>query len=367
MLRAATLGEASMAALHRIVAEQCGAPSPLRLSEHVTFVDGALLQGMAETGRTLIESLVADRAYREAAQAAIPDPFRTESPTEGPVFATADFALDDAGPPMLLGLQGFPGLTRFAEILAQSVRTLLPDGAEAPYLDGLTEESFGATLETAIRGGHAADDAVQLVLLPEENSARADFQAVERRFGTRAVCITQVRKIGRKLYAPNGRPILRATHRVRADELPHRRVSLPFDWRDALEIEWAGHPSWQFLLGPFALPHLNHPQVLQTHFLSQLTTLPDDLKNWVLRPWTRTPGGTVTLGPTRAHIAGVEDPTRWLLQRRAFPGTAALRTMVRIHYAGQPALRALLATVYRSADDGHPTFGTGIGAAFPTG
>jgi hypothetical protein len=36
---------------------------------------------------------------------------------------------------------------------------------------------------------------------------------------------------------------------------------MPFDFRDDLEVEWAGHPNWFFRLSKFSLPYLHHPAV----------------------------------------------------------------------------------------------------------
>ncbi len=62
-------------------------------------------------------------------------------------------------------------------------------------------------------------------------------------------------------------PIRRIYNRVIVDELERRGISIPFDFRDDLDVEWAGHPNWFFRLSKFSLPYLKHPAVPRTHFL----------------------------------------------------------------------------------------------------
>ena len=45
------------------------------------------------------------------------------------------------------------------------------------------------------------------------------------------------------------------------DELERSGIEIPFDWRDDLDVEWAGHPNWFFRLSKFSLPYLRHPAV----------------------------------------------------------------------------------------------------------
>ena len=53
----------------------------------------------------------------------------------------------------------------------------------------------------------------------------------------------------------------RIYNRVIVDELERKKIELPFDYRDDLEVEWAGHPNWYFRVSKFSLPHLHHATV----------------------------------------------------------------------------------------------------------
>jgi hypothetical protein len=122
---------------------------------------------------------------------------------------------------------------------------------------------------------------------PDHQKTRPDFIETERRWGVRAVDITRLIKEGRRLfYQRDGRrvPITRIYNRTIIDELVRREVTPPFDYRDDLDVEWAGHPNWYFRISKFSLPWLNHPSVPRTWFLDRLEKMPDDRENFVLKP-----------------------------------------------------------------------------------
>ena len=66
-------------------------------------------------------------------------------------------------------------------------------------------------------------------------------------------------------------PVERIYNRAIVDELERRATStLPFDFRDDLAVEWAGHPNWFFRLSKFSLPYLRHRAVPRTQFLDRV-------------------------------------------------------------------------------------------------
>ena len=50
---------------------------------------------------------------------------------------------------------------------------------------------------------------------------------------------------------------------------------MAFDFRDDLDVEWAGHPNWFFRLSKFSLPYLHHPAVPRTRFLDRARPVDD--------------------------------------------------------------------------------------------
>ena len=99
------------------------------------------------------------------------------------------------------------------------------------------------------------------------------------------------------------------------DELVRRNIKLPFDYRDDLEVEWAGHPNWYFRISKFSIPFLKHSTVPRTHFLNDGDP-PHDLRNWVLKPLYSFAGMGVVIAPNWEEIASIEDPSQYILQER---------------------------------------------------
>ena len=50
--------------------------------------------------------------------------------------------------------------------------------------------------------------------------------------------------------------IERIYNRAIVDELVRKGIALPFDYREDLDVEWAGHPNWYFRISKFAIPWL---------------------------------------------------------------------------------------------------------------
>ena len=111
----------------------------------------------------------------------------------------------------------------------------------------------------------------------------------------------------------------RIYNRVIADELERKRVSLPFDLRDELDVEWTPHPNWFWSWSKYSLPFLDHPAVPQATFLSEMAELPPDLhENYVLKPLFSFAGAGVNVTPTAGDVASIPPERRgaWCLQKK---------------------------------------------------
>ena len=102
------------------------------------------------------------------------------------------------------------------------------------------------------------------------------------------------------------------------DELQRRGITPAFDFRDELEVEWAGHPNDYFRISKFSIPYLRHPSVPQTWFLDQLHHIPQDTHNYVLKPLFSFAGLGVRIGPAREEIMSIPPAERrnCILQER---------------------------------------------------
>ncbi len=304
----------------------CGAHVKFRVCETPCFFPRPLLERMAAAGREMIHQLVDDAAYREASRAAIPVEFNVPAESSRPLFVQADFGLV-RGPggeiePRLVEIQGFPSLYGYQTLLLDAYRrSYALDLSLEGFLDFPDADSFVRELRRAIVGEHDPENVVLLEIQPWEQKTLPDFTATEKLLGVRPVCITEVRKEGRRLfYERDGRrvSIHRIYNRVIVDELVRKNPALPFSFREDLDVDWAGHPNWFFRISKFSIPFLRHPAVPRAWFLDRLPGWLPDLENYVLKPLYSFAGLGVIVGPTRADLDAIprEKRSEYLLQER---------------------------------------------------
>ena len=313
--------ESGYARFLALLQERCGEPVPFRHSETPCFLPGSLIDTMARYGREMVDQLLANPRYEQESRAAIPPAYRVPGEDAVPMFVQADFGLDAQLRPQLVEIQGFPTLYAYQPLLADSYRAAygidenlhaLPGGMEAP--------EYHALLRDAIVGRHDPQNVVLLEIDPAHQKTRHDFLLTEQDYGVRAVDISRVVKQGNRLfYHRDGQltPIRRIYNRAIVDELVRKRIPMAFDFRDELDVEWAGHPNWFFRLSKFSLPYLDHPAVPHTCFLDRAGHIarPED---YVLKPLYSFAGAGVIVGPTAAQLAAVpaEQRSQYILQQR---------------------------------------------------
>ncbi len=293
----------------------CGTHVLFRCAETPVFFPRELLDKMAAYGVELVQQLMTPE-YLRRSDATIPAQYNVPNQNPKPLFIQADFGIDLAGEPKLVEIQAFPSLYAFQPFVALMYREVYGLGANLhSLLGGLEGDEYIALLRDAILGSHKPEDVVLLEIEPEKQKTLCDFLLTERLFGVRPVCITKVEKRGRKLYY-EGRPIERIYNRAIVDELERKHANLGFDFRNELDVEWAGHPNWYFRISKFSIPFLNHPSVPRTIFLDQAREIPPDLDNWVLKPLYSFAGLGVVIGPTRAEIDAIRHQPEYILQER---------------------------------------------------
>jgi hypothetical protein len=314
--------EAFVADLSRRVGDEIH----FRVSETPCFFSSDLMHRIAATGAELVEQLMANAEYRRASDATIPPAFNAPREGDHPLWLQVDFGLvrepDGRLEPRLVELQGFASLYGFQRAFAQQYRESwsLP-GELRIFLSGLDDRSYDALLERAIVAGHDPEQVILVEIDPDHQKTRPDFVETERRWGVRAVDIRTLVKDGRQLlYRRDGRlvPVRRIYNRAIVDELVRRNVTLPFDYRDDLDLDWAGHPNWYFRISKFSLPWLKHPSVPRTWFLDQLKEMPADRENFVLKPLYSFAGAGIIFEPTDADLAGIPPDRRhdYVVQER---------------------------------------------------
>jgi hypothetical protein len=312
--------------LRREMTSRCGMEVPFALCETPCFFPEALVRRMGEDGAALIRQLVENPEYLARSEASIPSEFRVPHESPHPMFIQVDFGLvrDAAGElqPKLVELQAFPSLYAYQPVLAQAYIDVFGlDAALRYFLSGLDTAGYERLLRDAIVAGHDPANVVLMEVHPEEQKTRPDFLLTEKLLGIRTVCITKVIKDGQRLFyeeAGQRVPIERIYNRTIVDELERKGVTLPFDFRDDLDVEWAGHPNWYFRISKYSIPYLKHRSVPRTWFLDQLPEVPADLENFVLKPLYSFAGLGVVIAPSRADIDAIPAAKRgeYILQER---------------------------------------------------
>lgn len=314
----------------RRVDEVSGTHVQFRLSETPCFFPKELIDRMSRAGEELIRQLVNDRDYRAKSDEAVPAEFKVPNEAPHPMFVQVDFGLvRDAGgelQPKLVELQAFPSLYAYQGPLAQSYIEVYGLENQAPaqlkyFLSELDTRSYRDLLRRSIVGAHDPENVILMEIHPKQQKTLPDFLLTEKILGIGTVDIVDIKKTGSHLYYErDGKrvPIRRIYNRAIVDELERKDVKLGFDWRDDLDVEWAGHPNWYFRISKFSIPYLKHETVPKTWFLDQMPEIPPDLENYALKPLYSFAGLGVVISPKKEDIAAITSEKRpyYILQER---------------------------------------------------
>ena len=302
-----------------------------RICETPCFFDRGLLDQMAETGRVLTHQLIDNPEYMRLSDSAIPDQYRVPNDNPKPNFMTVDFGLvrgENGGfEPKLVELQAFPSIFAYQDVLCEEyVRTYGLDRTLEWRFGGLSGESYWELLRKTIVGEHDPENVVLTEVEPETQKTRPDFNVYEDRLGVRTVDIAKLKKEGSRLfYERRGRwvPIERIYNRAIVDEVERKGIKPAFDYRDELQVEWAGQPNWYFRISKFSLPYLDHPSVPACEFLDEWFDgkregIPEDREKLLLKPLYSFAGKGIQFAPTDAELNAIPKAERhdYLLQER---------------------------------------------------
>jgi hypothetical protein len=303
-----------------------------RVAETPCFFSRELINELAATGATLTRQLLNNPSYLQASNQTIPAQFRVPNENPQPNFMTVDFGLvrnsDGTLSPKLVELQAFPSIFGYQDILSrQYVETCNLDPNLTWHLGGLNETTYWQLLHQVIVGDHDPENVVLLEIDPDHQKTLPDFHVYEDKLHIATVDIAKLRKQGNRLfYQREGReiPIHRIYNRAIVDELQRKNLQLPFDYRDPLDVEWAGHPNWFFRISKFSLPYLNHPSVPKAVFLDDwfaqrnLEGLPPQRENLLLKPLYSFAGKGIQFAPADEDLKAIPAADRhlYLLQER---------------------------------------------------
>ena len=308
----------------------------MQIAETPVFLPKALRESCARAGSEILAQLC-DPQRIARMRAAIPPRWDTPGETALPSFAIIDFAItfDESGElaPKLIELQGFPTLIAYETMQRDAWNAALQaiDGLDLDWtcwFSGLSRDGFLALAKRVVLGSHDPREVILMVLDPPAQKTYPDFTASKVLFGIDAVCPTALIKRGKQLFRTdaNGREVhvKRIFNRVIFDEVERKGVTLPFDFRDDLDVEWTPHPNWFWTWSKYSLPFLEHPAVPHATFLSQLDELPANVtegfvtEHYVLKPLFSFAGAGVNVAPTAGDVAAIPADQRagWCLQEK---------------------------------------------------
>jgi len=76
------------------------------------------------------------------------------------------------------------------------------------------------------------------------------------------------------------------------------------------------HPNWFYRISKYLLPYIKHNNVPEAFFVNELTEIPGNLENFVLKPLFSFGGQGVVMHVTPQHLTQINHPEHWILQKK---------------------------------------------------
>ncbi|MBC7556174.1 MAG: hypothetical protein H7195_04355 [Chryseobacterium sp.] len=307
------------AEVQRLLKERSGFEVGFRLSESPIFLAKSFQEKLVDASKSIIEQI--KKMSPEELSEAVPENCKVPNDTEKPHFLAIDFGIckNDSGEivPQLIELQAFPTLYAFQKEydgIVTDVYPFLKDIKTPP-----SEEDYIKTLKDVIVGEENPENVILLEIYPEKQKTAIDFALTEKFLGIKTVCLTKIKKEGKKLFYENdGKliPINRIYNRVIFDELENLPdLKTEFDFKEEVDVKWITHPNWFFKISKYILPKLEHEYIPKSYFLNHFAS-DEKLENFVLKPLFSFAGSGVNLNPTQEVVDEISDKENYILQRK---------------------------------------------------
>ncbi|AZA98874.1 hypothetical protein EG359_04280 [Chryseobacterium joostei] len=305
--------------LKDILKQKSGIEPGFRTSESPIFLTKEFEGKLLDTSESIITQIKA--LPSETLQKAIPENCRVPNDTNQPHFFTIDFGIckSEKGEiePQLIELQAFPSLYAFQKTFEDTFCEVYPFLAD--IRNTMPQSTFQEHLKELIVGNENPEHVILLEIFPERQKTAIDFALTEKLLGIKTVCLTKVKKEGKKLYYENNgqlTEIKRIYNRVIFDELDRiPDLVTEFDFRQEVDVKWITHPNWFFKISKFLLPLLQHQFVPKSYFLHEFPET-ENLEDFVLKPLFSFAGSGVNLNPTKEITDAIEDKENYILQRK---------------------------------------------------
>ncbi|SMC31839.1 hypothetical protein [Chryseobacterium sp. YR221] len=305
--------------LKDILKEKGGVEPGFRISESPIILSKEFETQLINASESIISQI--NTIPEETLRKAIPENCRVPNDTNRPHFFTIDFGVcrsENGGiEPQLIELQAFPSLYAFQKTFEDAFCEVYPFLSE--IRNPMPHETFKSLLKELIVGNENPENVILLEIFPEKQKTAIDFALTEKLLGIKTVCLTKVKKVGKKLYYENNgklTEIKRIYNRVIFDELDRiPNLNTEFDFREEVDVKWITHPNWFFKISKYLLPLLQHQFVPKSYFLHEFPQH-ENLEDFVLKPLFSFAGSGVNLNPTKEITEAIEDKENYILQRK---------------------------------------------------
>ena len=311
-------------AMQEWIASQHDHRATFRIAETPVFISDEMLEKIKKACDDVID-VICSPDFKQRSQASLLSEKEVPNEPDRPTFLQMDFGICEDGEggyiPQLIELQGFPSLYFYQDLAGRAYRKFFSVPEDYSHLfNGLTSETYTQLLRETIVGDTPPSQVALVDIDPVTQNTQLDFWATRDQLGIPILCISDLKLSGREVYyEKDGRkiPIRKIYHRVIFDELWIRKdLKREFYFHEDHDLEYVGHPNWFFRVSKFTLPLVDSPYAPPTSFLNELSAIPDDLSNYVLKPLFSFAGQGVILNPTREELEAIEKPEQFILQKK---------------------------------------------------
>lgn len=305
--------------IQTLLKETSGIEPKFRLSESPIFLTQEFREKLLSASESIIDQI--KNLPEEALEKSIPENCKVPNDTKQPHFFTIDFGVckSENGKiePQLIELQAFPSLYAFQNVYEDLFCKVYPFLNE--LRNKISQEDYQKHLYDLIVGDENPENVILLEIFPEKQKTAIDFALSEKLLGIKTVCLTKVKKLGKKLFYENNGNLIeikRIYNRVIFDELDKiPDLQTEFGFREEIDVEWVTHPNWFFKISKYLLPLLKHEFVPKSYFLNEFPEN-ESLENFVLKPLFSFAGSGVNLNPTKEITDAISDKENYILQRK---------------------------------------------------
>lgn len=311
--------------LKQEVVDTYGEGTGFRLSETPIFISKKVKNEIFDACDSIIEQLW-KLDFKKIRDQYVPKNIQSPSKIGKPHFLAIDFGLCEDGnggiTPQLIELQAFPTLFFYQPFLGRAFQDnfpAMPKEGFHYFFSGLNEAQYIQEVRDVIIGDENPENVILMELYPEKQKTRIDFWATKKALGIEVVCMTKIKKEGKRLfYEKDGKKTLinRIYNRVIFDEIERTKdLETEFNLNDDVDVEWVTHPDWFFMISKCVMPKLKHKNIPNSFYLNDF---PSDinLENYVLKPLFSFAGLGIDLHPNKDKIAVINDKENYILQEK---------------------------------------------------